>query len=128
MVLPFQTHYKFYNKYICEKCPSSIQCRDSNSQPLEHESPPITTRPGLPPQEICFTRSLNSFKLFFRSRASLANSCSPSTQTSPARPSSRASSCSCSTPSTRRCRSSFTACPSKHFRKEFCSKIRNCTG
>ena len=23
-----------------------IQCRDSNSQLLEHESPPITTRPG----------------------------------------------------------------------------------
>ena len=27
-------------------CPSSIRCRDSNSQPLKHESPPITTRPG----------------------------------------------------------------------------------
>ena len=27
------------------KCPSSIQCWDSNPQPLEHESPPITTRP-----------------------------------------------------------------------------------
>ena len=24
-------------------------CRDSNSQPLEHKSPPITTRPGLRP-------------------------------------------------------------------------------
>ena len=30
-----------------KKCPSSIWCQDSNSQPLEHESPPITTRPGL---------------------------------------------------------------------------------
>ena len=30
-----------------KKCPSSIQCRDSNSRLLEHESPPITTRPGL---------------------------------------------------------------------------------
>ena len=30
-------------------CPSSIRCRDSNSQPLVHESPHITTRPGLPP-------------------------------------------------------------------------------
>ena len=30
-------------------CPFSIWCRDSNSGPLEHESPPITTRPGLPP-------------------------------------------------------------------------------
>ena len=36
------------NRYV-KKCPSSIQCRDSNSQPLEHESPPITTRPGLLP-------------------------------------------------------------------------------
>ena len=33
----------------CEKCPSSIRCRDSNSRPLELESPPTTTRPGLPP-------------------------------------------------------------------------------
>ena len=32
-----------------KKCPPSIQCWDWNSQPLEHESPPITTRPGLPP-------------------------------------------------------------------------------
>ena len=32
-----------------KKCPSSIRCQDSNSRPLEHEPPPITTRPGLPP-------------------------------------------------------------------------------
>ena len=32
-----------------KKCPSSIWCRDLNSWPLKHESPPITTRPGLPP-------------------------------------------------------------------------------
>ena len=29
--------------------PSSIRCRDSNPWSLERESPPITTRPGLPP-------------------------------------------------------------------------------
>ena len=29
--------------------PSSIQRRDSNPLPLEHESSPITTRPGLLP-------------------------------------------------------------------------------
>ena len=34
----------------CEKCPSSIRCWDSNSRSLEDASPPITTRPGLPPQ------------------------------------------------------------------------------
>ena len=30
----------------CEKYPSSIWRWDSNTQPLEHEYPPITTRPG----------------------------------------------------------------------------------
>ena len=43
-------HYKFFTTNICEKCPSSIWCRDSNPRPLESESPPITTRPGLPPK------------------------------------------------------------------------------
>ena len=32
-----------------KKCPSSIQCPDSNPRPLDCESLPITTRPGLPP-------------------------------------------------------------------------------
>ena len=41
-------HYNFTaNK--CEKCPSTIWCWDSNPRPSEYESPPITTRPGLPP-------------------------------------------------------------------------------
>ena len=31
-------------------CPSSIQCRDMNPQPLKHESSPITSRPRLPPK------------------------------------------------------------------------------
>ena len=39
--------YNFYNKYVI-KCPSSIRYQDLNPQPLEHESPPKTTRPGLP--------------------------------------------------------------------------------
>ena len=33
LFLFFQPHYKFYKKYVCEKCPSSIWCRDSNSRP-----------------------------------------------------------------------------------------------
>ena len=33
-------------KYV-KKCPSSIRCQDLNSRPLEHDSPPITTKPGL---------------------------------------------------------------------------------
>ena len=32
-----------------KKLPSRIPCWDSNSRPLEHKSPPITTRPVLPP-------------------------------------------------------------------------------
>ena len=44
------THYKFYNNRYVKKCPSSIRCRDLKSRPLEYESPPITTRPGLQPK------------------------------------------------------------------------------
>ena len=35
-----------------KKCPYSIRCRDSNSQPFDYESP-LTTRPGLP-SELCY--------------------------------------------------------------------------
>ena len=45
----FQTQITIFTTNKCEKCPSSIQCQDLNSRPLEHDSPPITTRPGLPP-------------------------------------------------------------------------------
>ena len=45
----FQTDIiTIFTKIYVKKCPSSIQCRDLNLQPSEHESPPITTRPGLP--------------------------------------------------------------------------------
>ena len=49
----FQTHITNFitNRYL-KKCPPSIWCKNSNSQPLEHESPPLTTRPGLPPTNI----------------------------------------------------------------------------
>ena len=53
----FQTHITNFttNKYV-KKCPPNIQCRDSNSQLLEHESPSITTRPRprLPPLKNTF--------------------------------------------------------------------------
>ena len=42
-----QTSIQFLQLHV-KKCPSNIWCRDSNPQPSEHESPPITTRPGLP--------------------------------------------------------------------------------
>ena len=51
-VLVKQTSLQFLQQIYVEKCPSSIRCRDSNPRPLEHESPPITTRPGLPPSFI----------------------------------------------------------------------------
>ena len=43
--------YDIYKKSMWKmsKCPSSIQHPDSNPQPFEHESSPITTRPGLHP-------------------------------------------------------------------------------
>ena len=49
LFLSFQTQITTLQQINVQNCPSSIQCQDSNSQPLEHESPPITTRPGLPP-------------------------------------------------------------------------------
>ena len=42
----FQKTILIFTTNKCEKCPSSIRYQDLNSQPLEHESPPITTRPG----------------------------------------------------------------------------------
>ena len=45
----FQTNITILTTNQCEKCPSSIRRQDSNSQPSDYESPPLTTRPGLPP-------------------------------------------------------------------------------
>ena len=46
----FQTNNTIFTINKCEKmsCPSTIW-RNSNPRSSEHESPPITTRPGLPP-------------------------------------------------------------------------------
>ena len=44
-----QTSLQILQQINVRKCPSSIRCRDLNPRPLEHESPNITTRPGLPP-------------------------------------------------------------------------------
>ena len=52
----FQTNIiTIFTTNKCEKCPSSIQCRDSNPRPPEREPLPITTRPGLPPSWKNFT-------------------------------------------------------------------------
>ena len=41
-----QTSLEFLQQKMCEKCPSSVLCRDLNPRPSENESPPITTRAG----------------------------------------------------------------------------------
>ena len=67
----FQTNITILTTNTCGKCPSSMQCWDSNSRPLEHESPCITTRPGHPPYLIYFFVTLSlylsksSLTLFF---------------------------------------------------------------
>ena len=48
----FQTNNTIFTTNQCEKCPSSKWLWDSNPRPLEHESSPITTKPGLPPRII----------------------------------------------------------------------------
>ena len=39
------TNITIFTPKICEKCPSSVQCWDSNSRPSEQESPTVTTQP-----------------------------------------------------------------------------------
>ena len=52
---------QFLQQINVKNCPSNIWCRDSNSRPLDHESPPITARPGLPPSlSFLFAQSLCS--------------------------------------------------------------------
>ena len=48
---------------MLKKCPSSKRCRDSNPRPLERESLPITTRPGLPPYQLQVTGKAKRFNL-----------------------------------------------------------------
>ena len=78
-----QTSMNFFTTNWCEKCPSSILCRDSNPRPSEHESPPISTRPGFKPSHVgtygtyeasksnldSFTMITNSTELFVSSNS-----------------------------------------------------------
>ena len=41
-----QTSLQFLQQIHVKKCPSSIRCLDSNPQPSDRETPPITTRRG----------------------------------------------------------------------------------
>ena len=59
-------HYNSYNKCMWKiLCSSSIWCRDSNPQSLEHQSPPLTTRPGLPPNCRKYLSTSNYFLFCF---------------------------------------------------------------
>ena len=70
-----QTYIAIFTTNICEKCPSSIRCRDSNSQPLEQQSPPITTRPGLRLVRICIIGFDNSANCANALRSSFSYNC-----------------------------------------------------
>ena len=62
-----QTSLHILQQINVKKCPSNLRCRDLNPWPLEHEPPPITTRPGL--GKICLHLSfLFKFKTTFRCR------------------------------------------------------------
>ena len=53
----FGTTVQILQQINVKNDPSSIRCRDSNSRPLNLESPPITIWPGLPPIYWCAIRS-----------------------------------------------------------------------
>ena len=57
-----------------KKCPSSIRRWDSNPWPSDHESPPITTRPGLPPIVFVFYPTKNNDNLHLSTFAATHNS------------------------------------------------------
>ena len=63
----FQTHITNFttNRYGKKVHPVYLRCWDSNSRPWEHESPPITTRPGLPPNRRAFFVSKVKLLNFF---------------------------------------------------------------
>ena len=44
----FKQTIQFLQQINVKKCPSSIRHWDSNLQPSDYESPPLTTRPVLP--------------------------------------------------------------------------------
>ena len=56
----FKQTLQFLQQICVKKYPSSIWCQDLNPWPLERESLPITTRPGLPPY-LPFTFFLSFF-------------------------------------------------------------------
>ena len=50
LFLSFQTNITIFKTKKCVNVhPVYLHCWDKNPQPSDHESPPITTRPGLPP-------------------------------------------------------------------------------
>ena len=46
---PLFVYFRYLQQINVNKCPSSIRSWDLNPRPLEHESPTINTKPGLPP-------------------------------------------------------------------------------
>ena len=53
----FKQTLQFLQQINVKKCPSSIRRQDSNSQPSDFESPPLTTRPRLPPNILSISYS-----------------------------------------------------------------------
>ena len=59
----FSTNSTIFTTNQCQSmsCPSSVQCRNSNPWPLKHELSPVTTRPGLLPNQ----KLISILKLIF---------------------------------------------------------------
>ena len=58
--------------FLISNCPSSIQHWDSNSQPSDYESPPLTTRPGRLPIVSIFK---NNFYIYLSLSNTLLHIC-----------------------------------------------------
>ena len=65
---PFPASFFVYlRSFPTKKCTSSIWCHNTNPKPLQHESSPIITRPGLPPFLSTFYPIICSFSFTAKS-------------------------------------------------------------
>ena len=57
----FKQTLQFLQQKNVKKCPSIIRRWDLNSQPSDHETPPLTTRPGCLPYSFALVSTLSRF-------------------------------------------------------------------
>ena len=78
---PFPASFNLFSAFFqtnittfTTKCPSNIRCWESNPRPLDHKSPPMTTRQGSRPKR---TSAVTSVSFFQRTKISVTENFTP---------------------------------------------------